>query len=90
MKNVLITTQHRGVWFAQVDENMDLTKKTLTDLKNCRMAIYWGTQKGLQQLCETGPTPSSKISSPSDILALHDVTGVFSVTDEAAEKWTSL
>jgi hypothetical protein len=41
MKNILITTAHRGVWFAQVEESKDLTTETLTDLKNCRMAIYW-------------------------------------------------
>lgn len=89
MKNVLITTAHKGVWFCQVDESKDLTQRTLTDLKNCRMAIYWGTKKGLQQLCETGPTENSRISSPSDIDVLHDVTAVFSVTDKAAAVWES-
>lgn len=87
MKNVLITTLHKGVWFAQVDEDSDLTQKTLTDLKNCRMAIQWGTTKGLHELCETGPTEKSRISAPADIDVLHDVTGVFSVTDKAAKKW---
>lgn len=89
MKNVLITTAHKGVWFAQVEEGKDLTTETLTDLKNCRMAIYWGTTKGLQELCETGPTKNSKISAPSDIPVLHKVTAVFSVTDKAAEVWKS-
>lgn len=88
LKNILVTTAHRGVWFAQVEENADLTTETLTNLKNCRMAIYWGTNKGLHQLCESGPTGSSKISSPADIQVLHKVTAVFSVTDKAAEAWT--
>ena len=87
MKNILITTSHRGVWFAQVDKKKDLTPKTLTDLKNCKMAIYWGTTKGLQQLCETGPTGNSKISGEADIAVLHDVTAVFYVTNKATEKW---
>lgn len=86
-KNVLITTEHRGVWFAKVAKGADLTQKTLTNLKDCRMAIYWGTDKGLQQLCATGPTSSSRISSPSDIAVLHDITAVFDVTDKAAEAW---
>jgi hypothetical protein len=88
MKNVLITTAHRGVWFAQVAADADLTPETLTDLKNCRMAIYWGTTKGLHELCETGPTKSSKISAPADIPVLHKVTAVFNVTDKAAEAWS--
>lgn len=88
-KNILVTTQHRGVWFAQVPHDMDLTPKTLTGLKNCRMAIYWGTTKGLQQLCDTGPTDSSKISAPADIPVLHDITAIFTVTDQAADVWLS-
>lgn len=86
MKNVLITTKHRGVWFAQVDDDKDLTPTTLTNLKNCRMAIYWGTSKGLQELCDSGPTKDSKLSSVSDIEVLHDVTAVFLVSDTAAQK----
>lgn len=87
MKSVLITTEHRGVWYAEVEEGADLTSPTLTNLKNCRMAIYWGTTRGVQELCESGPTSSSKISAPSDILVLHKVTGVFSVSEAAAAKW---
>ena len=86
MKNILITTKHRGVWFAQVDKKKDLTPTTLTDLKNCKMAIRWGTTNGIQQLCDTGPTNNSKISKSSDIAVLHDVTAVFDVTDKAAEE----
>lgn len=87
MKNIIVTTKHRGVWFAQVDQDKDLTTTTLTDLKNCRMAIYWGTERGLQQLADTGPTEKSKISAPADILVLHDVTAVIQVTDKAAAVW---
>ena len=82
MQHILVTTQHRGVWYAQAPEGADLTPKTLTGLKNCRMAIYWGTTAGIHQLCETGPTPKSRISAPADIAVLHDVTGVFTVTVE--------
>lgn len=88
MKNVLITTQHRGVFFAQIDENADLTQKTLTNLKNCRMAIYWGTTKGVMELAHEGPNKNSKIGAPADVDVMHDVTAVFNVTDKAAEKWT--
>jgi hypothetical protein len=88
MKSVILTTQHRGVFFAQLDENTDLTQRTLTNLKNCRMAIYWGTTKGVMQLAESGPTSSSKIGAPADIDVLHDITGVFVVTEKALEAWS--
>ncbi|MEO1211516.1 MAG: hypothetical protein AAFX78_18540 [Cyanobacteria bacterium J06638_20] len=87
MKSILITTEYRGVFFAQVGEAADLSKRTLTDLKNCRMAIRFGTDRGVMQLAETGPTESSRISAPADIHVIHGVTAVFDVTDEAAAKW---
>ena len=89
MQHILITTARRGVWYAQVEDNKDLTPTTLIDLKNCRMAIYWGTTKGIHQLCETGPTEKSRISTIADIPVLHEVTAVFTVTDQAAAAWKS-
>ena len=89
LKNIIVTTLHRGVWFAQVDKNKDLTPKTLTSLKGCKMAIEWGTERGLHQLAETGPTPTSRISAPCDIEVLHDITAIFIVTDQAAEAWAA-
>lgn len=75
-------------FFAQIDDNADLTAKTLTNLKNCRMAIYWGTTKGVMELAQDGPNKNSKIGSPADVDVMHDVTAVISVTDKAVEKWT--
>jgi len=89
MKSILVTTQHRGVFFAQVSDDKDLTQKMLTDLKNARMAIYWNTKRGLMELCEDGPNSGSRIGAPADIPVLHDVTAVFAVTEKAAAKWTS-
>lgn len=79
---VIVTTEHRGVFFGHLDANADITAKTLA-LTDARMCIVWGTTKGLMQLCETGPTNNSKISAPADIPALHNVTAVFDVTPEA-------
>lgn len=89
MKKVLITTLHKGVFYGEIDADADLTAKTLTDIKNARMAIYWGTSKGVMQLAETGPTSSSRISAKCDIPVLHDVTGVFAVTEQAATVWNN-
>ena len=89
MKNVLITTKYRGVWFAQVDEGKDLTEKTLTDLKNCRMCIYWNTKGGLHELADVGPNSGSRIGNSCNIKVLHYITAVFDATDDAAEKFMS-
>lgn len=98
MKNILITTQHRGVFFAQISaKQLDdykqraiqdhLSPKNLIDLENCRMAIYWNTKRGVTELAEVGPNSGSRIGAPANVDILHDVTGIFSVTDKAAEKW---
>ena len=83
-KAVLICTEHRGVFFGFTDDASGDTIK----LKHCRMAIYWGTDKGVQQLAATGPTSSSRIGAPSDA-EIRKVTAVFDVTEEAVGKWLS-
>jgi len=86
LRPYLVTTVHRGVFAGLIPADADLTQKTLA-LKSARMAISWGTTKGVMQLCDTGPTGSSRISAPADIPVLHDVTGVFAITDAAWAKW---
>lgn len=87
MKAILITTEHRGVFFGLVKPETDLTQKMLTNVKQARMAINWRNGKGVMGLAESGPDSNCKIGSPADIETIHDVTAVFSVTDEAKEKW---
>lgn len=85
-KPVLITTAHRGVFAGLIPADQDLTAQSMP-LKNAKMAIYWGTTKGLMQLCETGPTTSSKISAKADIPMLHAITGVFDISPAAWAAW---
>ena len=86
MKPVLVTTQHRGVFAGLVDDDQDLLA-TAMPLLSAKMAIYWGTAKGVMELANTGPTPKSRISARADIPMLHDITAVFSITAEAWDKW---
>jgi hypothetical protein len=86
LRNIMITTQHRGVFLAQVKAGQDLTPKTLTDLKNACMVVRWRNDEGLQGMARTGPTDNCKISPQSDLLVVHDVTAVFDVSDTAAAK----
>ncbi len=87
MKNVLITTLYKGVFFGKIADDADITAKKLTNIKDCRMAIRWGTTKGVMELADTGPTDKSRISSKCDVPVLHGVTAVFQVTNKAAEVW---
>ncbi len=82
MKTVLITTAHRGVFVGNIPDDQDLRVNQMP-LLNAIMVIYWGTTKGLHQLCSTGPTSTSRLSAPADIAMLHDITAVFDLTPEA-------
>jgi hypothetical protein len=79
---VIVCTEHRGVFFGYAGD----TSGDVIDLTKARMAIYFGTQKGVMQLAETGPTSSSKISARADI-QLRKVTAVFEVTPDATAAW---
>lgn len=83
---VLVTTQHRGVFAGEIADDQDLTAKAIP-LRGARMAIYFGTTRGLLELAETGPTSKSRISAPADIPMLHDITAVFAITDQAWSAW---
>lgn len=82
---VIVTTEHRGVFFGYATD----TRGSVIDLKRARMAIYWGTTKGINELAETGPTSKSRISAKADI-EVRKITAVFEVTAEAAAKWESV
>lgn len=79
---VIVCTEHRGVFFGYADN----TKGTEIELKRARMAISFGTTRGVLELAETGPTSRSKISARADI-DVRKVTAVFAVTDKAAAAW---
>ncbi|MGE4190719.1 MAG: hypothetical protein AB7G12_12585 [Thermoanaerobaculia bacterium] len=79
---VIVTTEYKGVFFGYAED----TSGDVIHLKRARMAIYWGTSKGVVQLAETGPTASSRIGARCD-MQLRKVTAVFEVTPDAANAW---
>ena len=80
---VIVTTEHRGVFFGYADD----TRGATIDLQNARMAIRFGTTKGLMELAETGPTASSKISARAPKIEIRKITAVIEVSAAAAEAW---
>lgn len=84
-KPVIITTQHRGVFFGNLEKGTEESRTvTLTDARN---AIYWATSKGFIELAQVGPNSKSKIGATAPRIVLHDVTSVTECTDSAAEAW---
>lgn len=79
---VIVCTEFRGVFFGYATD----TKGDVIQLRGARMAIYWGTTKGVMELAETGPTSKSKISARADI-ELRKITSIFEVTPAAVAVW---
>lgn len=79
---VIVCTSHRGVFFGYAaDTSGDRIK-----LRGGRMAIYFGTKRGVMELAETGPTSQSRISARADI-EIRSITAVFEVTEQAVKAW---
>lgn len=79
---VIVCTEHRGVFFGYAQD----TSGDVITLTDARMAIYWGTTRGVMELAEKGPNAKSRISAKADI-ELRKVTAVFEVSPEAEAAW---
>ena len=82
LRPVIVCTSHKGVFYGLAGD----TSGDIIHLKQAKMAIYWGTTRGVMELANTGPTSKSKISLPADI-EVRSVTAVFEVTAAAASAW---
>ena len=79
---VIVCTTHRGVFFGYASD----TSGDVIHLRGAKMAIYWGTTRGVMELADTGPTLKSKISSPADI-EVRSISAIFEVTPDAEKEW---
>lgn len=83
---VLVTTEHRGVFFGYVtDESKAPERIELRDMRNC---IYWSSaERGVFGLAATGPGRSCKIGPKVPKFTAWKITSVTDCTPEAVEKW---
>ncbi len=81
---VLVTTQHRGVFFGHLIGDASKEKVVLA---NCRNVLYWDVAtKGFLGLAATGPTKGCRVGPAANgSSTLFDVTGVFTCTSEAVK-----
>lgn len=83
---VVVTTEHRGVFFGNLNGSSD-TDKTVT-LTDAQMCVYWSADvKGVLGLAATGPSKSCKVTPPVPKITLQAVTAVMDATDEAVSAW---
>lgn len=80
---VLVTTEHRGVFFGYATKTDGETIK----LRAARNCVYWDAAvKGFLGLAATGPNAKCKIGPPADI-ELRAITCVADVTPVAVTAW---
>lgn len=81
---VLITTEHRGVFFGYAS---DATGSTVV-LKRARNCLYWSRDvKGFLGLATTGPTAQCKIGPAAKEITLHKVTSATLCEPASVEAW---
>lgn len=84
---VVVTTEHRGVFFGYLADGQDRTAKTV-EITGAQMCVYWSADvQGVLGLAATGPTSKCKITRPVPRLTLQAVTAVIDATDEAVKLW---
>lgn len=83
---VVITTEHRGVFFGYVLDDSKLP--TEVTLEGARICVYWSADvKGVLGLAATGPSKNCRISHAVPKFTAYKVTAVLDCTPEASEKW---
>lgn len=80
---VVVTTQHRGVFFGYATD----VNGAIIKLRAARNCIYWSSDiRGFMGLAATGPNKSCKIGPAADI-SLRDITSVIECSPEATQAW---
>ena len=82
-KAVLVTTEHRGVFFGYTTD----TDGEIIKLRRARNCVFWpANQKGFLGLAAQGPIDGARIG-PAANIELRDITCVAECTPEAVEAW---
>ena len=84
-KQVIITTERRGVFFGDLVSYDPSTRVGVLD--NVVMAMRYGTTKGLLELADTGPTSASKLSATAPRIRLELCECVIDVSEKAGKAW---
>jgi hypothetical protein len=80
---VVVTTQHRGVFFGYATD----TDGAIIKLRAARNCIFWPVEnKGFMGLAAMGPVQGARVGPAADI-SLRDITSVIEATEQAVKAW---
>lgn len=81
---LLVTTEHRGVFFGYGEP----TDESTIQLERVRMCIYWPeSQHGVLGLASQGPLAGAKVGPAVPSATIRAVTAVAECTEAAAAAW---
>ena len=81
---LIVTTEHRGVFFGYGVP--DISQKTIT-LTDARMIVYWSQDmRGVTGLASVGPSKTCRVSHPVPVLYLAGVTALMECTPAAVKQ----
>lgn len=84
---VLVTTQHRGVFFGYADPSK--IQERSFSLQRVRCCISWASSiGGFLGLSSKGPDSNCRIGTEAVEVLLHDITSVTQCTEAAVAAWT--
>ena len=80
---VIVTTQHRGVFFGYATD----TDGAIIKLRAARNCLFWDKAvKGFLGLASTGPIGQCRVG-PAANIDLRDITSVIECTVDAVKAW---
>jgi len=80
---VIVTTQHRGVFFGYSSD----VDGAIIKLRAARNCLYWPTEnKGFMGLAAIGPVKGARVGPAADI-SLRDITSVIECSPDAVAAW---
>lgn len=90
---VVISTEHRGVFFGYIDADTDLlapeTRRAIR-AESVRMCVAWDkTNHGFNALAAWGPTHGARVTPAAPWQVLFDITSIVGASNRAVEAWES-
>lgn len=82
---VVVTTEHRGVFFGFLNGPDDTSIVVLTDAQMC---VYWSADvRGVLGLASSGPSQASRVTAPVARIVVQAVTAVMDASEDAVAAW---
>ncbi len=84
MKEVMVTTEKKGVFLGKIKEDNSPADVTL---KDARMVVYWSSDaKGVLGIAVNGPGKGAKLTPAVKSIKIYGITAVIEMSDEAIKK----